>query len=77
MFVQGQNFVKKALLKCFPADDFSWIDDIFPDEEDEDGWDMEGIIKDNPPDLASTAIASDEPVTEVRAEMTNNVPPAL
>lgn len=36
MFVEGQDSVKKELVKRFPIEDFSWIDDIFPKEEEED-----------------------------------------
>lgn len=36
IFVKGQDFMKKELIKLFPIEDFSWIDNIFPKEEDED-----------------------------------------
>lgn len=35
IFVQVQDSLKKELTRRFPAEDFSWIDDIFPDEEGE------------------------------------------
>lgn len=77
MFVQSQDSVKKELLKHFSAKDFSWIDDIFPHEEEEDRRDKEGLIEDNPPGAASTAIASDKPITGIRVEAADDVPPAL
>lgn len=35
MFVQDQGSVKKELMKHYPYEDFSWIDDILPEEEGE------------------------------------------
>lgn len=32
MFIQGQGSIKKELLKYFPSEDFSWIDNIFSEE---------------------------------------------
>lgn len=52
MFVQGQYFIKKELIKRFSAEDFSWIDDIFPEEEEDE--EEEGLTKDNPTDRIST-----------------------
>lgn len=79
IFIQGQDFVKRALAKRFPAEDFSQIDDIFPDEknEDENGQDEERTIEENAPDPASIVIAIDEPVIEDREETIDDVPPAL
>lgn len=36
MLIEDQDLVKKELLKHFPTEEFSQIDDIFPKEEEED-----------------------------------------
>lgn len=80
MFIEGQDSFKKELVKNFLAEDFAWIDDIFPkeeDDEDEDGQDEERPTEDNPSDPASNVITIDENVTEVWEEATDDVPPAL
>lgn len=80
ILVEGQDSIKKELVKRFPFEDFTWIDDIFPKEdedEDEDGQNEERTIKDNPPDSASTIIAIDEHVIETWEEAIDDVPPAL
>lgn len=44
MFVEGQESVKRELVKRFPSKDFSWIDDILLEEkEDEDEHEEERI----------------------------------
>lgn len=35
MFVKGEDSVKKELIKCFATENFFWISDIFPKEEEE------------------------------------------
>lgn len=79
MFVQGQDSIKKELAKHFSVEEFSWIDDMFLNEKDEDkdGQDKERIIEDNPPDPASIVIEIPEPITEAREEATDDVPPTL
>lgn len=48
MFFEGQDMVKKELVKWFSSEAFSWIDDIFPKEErDEDEQEEEGQAEDN------------------------------
>lgn len=40
MFTEGQDLIKKELMKWFPTENFAWIGGIFPDEEnnkDNDG----------------------------------------
>lgn len=34
MFVEGQDSVKKELVKRFSSENFAWIDDILPEEEE-------------------------------------------
>lgn len=46
MFVQGQDSVDKELTRRFPAEEFSWINDNFPNEE-EDEEEGEEQTKDN------------------------------
>lgn len=52
MFIEGQGFVKKELVKCFPIEDFTWIDEIFPEEEEDDEWEGEQP-EDNPTNQVS------------------------
>lgn len=49
MFVDGQDSVKKELIKRFSTEDFSWFDDIFLEEEEED--EQEEDTKDIPPPI--------------------------
>lgn len=42
MFVQGQDSMKKELVKRFPSEDFYWIDYIFPEEEGDEIKEGEG-----------------------------------
>lgn len=62
MFIQGQDLVKKELVKRFPIEDFVWINDIFPEEEDkdEDGQDEERLTEDHPSNTVSNIIIVDE-----------------
>lgn len=59
----------------------SWIDDIFPDkeEEDEGRQDEERLVKYNPsnPTSDKNVIAIADNVIEAREEATDDVPPAL
>lgn len=51
MFIQGQDFIKKELAKCFPIEDFAQIDDIFLEEnenKDKDGQDEERFFESAP-----------------------------
>lgn len=36
MLFEGQDSVKKELIKRYPLKDFSWINDILPKEEEEE-----------------------------------------
>lgn len=36
IFIEGQDFIKKELIKRYLLEDFSWIDDILPKEEKEE-----------------------------------------
>lgn len=73
--------MKNELIKWFPVEDFSWIYNNFPEEEDEDenGQDKEIPTENNPSDLASNenVIVIDENVIEDQDEATEDVPPTL
>lgn len=73
--------MKNELIKWFPAEDFSWIYNNFPEEKDEDenGQDKEIPTENNPSDLASNenVIVIDENVIEDQDEATEDVPPTL
>lgn len=77
MFVLGQDSVKKELINRFPIENFSWMDDIFLDEEgeDKDRQDEERKIKDNLLDPTSTILEIDDHATD-QEEETNNDSPA-
>lgn len=48
MFVEGQDSIKKEVVKKFPSKNFTWIDDIFLEEGDEGEQEEEGQAKENP-----------------------------
>lgn len=80
MFIQGQDFIKKELAKCFPIEDFAQIDDIFLEEnenKDKDGQDDERSTKDNPSNSTSNIISIDKNLIEAWEETTDDVHPAL
>lgn len=83
MFVQEQDSIKTELIRRFPTEDFSWIENIFLNEEDwdKDGWEEEGVIEDNPPDQAPSIIANNEIASEVASEVweeaINDIPPTV
>lgn len=69
MFIEGEDSVKKERIKQFPIEDFSWIDDIFPEEEEDEQ--KEGDIEDNPLNRVSyeNVIDIDENLTEAQQEV--------
>lgn len=54
------KILKKELFRHFPIEDFSWINDIFPEEDEGE----EGMTEDNPHNPAS--IVNDESMLEAR-----------
>lgn len=80
MFLEDQDSVKKELIKRYPLEDFSGIDDILLEEdEDEDRQDKERPTEENYSDPASdeNVIAVDDTIIEDQEEATENVPLAL
>lgn len=77
MFIEGEDSVKKERIKQFPIEDFSWIDDIFPEEEEDEQ--KEGDIEDNPLNRVSyeNVIDIDENLTEAQQEVTKDIPPVM
>lgn len=66
MLIEGQNSVKKELVKRFPSEDFTYIDDIFPEQEGhEDEQEEERQSKDNPIDQVSIDNVVDVENTDV------------
>lgn len=77
MFIEGEDSIKKEGIKHFPTEDFSWIDDIFPEEEEDEQ--KEGDIEDNPLNRVSyeNVIDIDENLTEAQQEVTKDIPPVM
>lgn len=72
MFIQGQDSVRKELVKWFPSEDFSWINDIFPEEEDAIE-NMEGRVEGTPNDWISTDNIMDVENTDVMETRVGNL----
>lgn len=82
IFVKGQDLIKNELVKRFPTEDFTWINDSFAKEdededENEDGQNDERPTEDNPSNPAFNIIVVDKSVIEAWEEAINYVPPAL
>lgn len=66
IFVEGQDLVKKELVKWFPSEEFSKTDNIFLEEEgDNDEQDEEEQVEDNPTDWVSTDNVIDVENTDI------------
>lgn len=80
MFVEGQNSVKKELIKRFSMEDFSQID-MLPEEGEDEGQEEERQENEtNPSDSASSEnniIVIDDNITGAWEEHTKENPPNL
>lgn len=77
MFFQGQDSIKKEFTRQFLGEDFSWIDNKFPDEEDKDEEGKEQT-EDNPTDWVSADNVIDvenTKVIETQEKESENDPP--
>lgn len=75
MFIEGQDSIKKELVKHFPIENFAWIDDNFLEEEEDEQ--EEEQTEDNTTDQVSTENTIDIEninVIEAREEETEDVP---
>lgn len=77
MFIEGQDSVKKEMIKHFSTEDFAWIDDIFLEEEGEYEQEEERIEDIDRVFVENAIGVENMNVTETREEETANIPPPL
>lgn len=79
MFIEGQDSMKEELIKHFLIEDFSWIDDILPKEDDKKEQEGEEGRKDennpfSPTSTENNASPADDNVIKGRREGTKDSP---